>query len=228
MTAPHADRPADEAPEASDTLPSFTELVADQLGGVKGLIESSIPVAVFVITNVVWSLRPALYASVGLGVAIAVFRLARGEPVRHAVNGLFGIGLGAVLVARSGQARDFHLPTILWSLAYAGALILSILARWPLVGFIWSVTFGRGSGVWRTDRRLHRLFVWLTVLWAAVYLLKAGVLYSLWAAEQVDALGPRPRHLTRRGTGSRPPPPDRSDSPPEVRRPARDGARRRG
>lgn len=188
MTAPHADRPTG-APGAPETPPTFTEQVADQLGGVKGLIESSIPVAVFVVTNVVWSLRPALYASIGLGVAIAAVRLVRGEPVRHAVNGLFGIGLGAVLVARSGQARDFHLPTILWSLAYAGALIFSVLARRPLVGFIWSVSFGRGSPVWRTDRRLHRLFIWLTVLWAAVYLLKAGVLYSLWAAEQVDALG---------------------------------------
>ena len=36
-----------------EPLPSFSEQLADQLGGWRGLIESSIPVTVFVIANIV-------------------------------------------------------------------------------------------------------------------------------------------------------------------------------
>ncbi len=170
-------------------MPSLTEQVAEQVGGVRGITEASIPVAVFVVLNIITELRPALYASVATALAIAAYRLARRQPIRHAVNGLFGIGLGAVLVLRSGQARDFHLTTILWSLGYGIALLLSTLARWPLVGFIWSVTFGGGDTTWRGDRRLRRLFGWLTAAWAAVYLIKSAILFVLWQADRTDALG---------------------------------------
>ena len=46
--------------EESKRLPSFSEQVADQLGGVRGMVESSVPVIAFVFVNVVWSLKPAL------------------------------------------------------------------------------------------------------------------------------------------------------------------------
>ena len=36
-------------------MPTFSEQVADQLGGVRGMVESSIPVLAFVLVNVVWA-----------------------------------------------------------------------------------------------------------------------------------------------------------------------------
>jgi len=68
-------RESDESGEES--LPSFSEQLAEQLGGWRGLIESSIPVTVFVIVNVVTSLRPAIIVSVASGLLIAVYRLSR-------------------------------------------------------------------------------------------------------------------------------------------------------
>ena len=35
------------------------------------------------------------------------------KPVRHAVNGLFGIAIGAFIAWRTGEARDFYLPGII-------------------------------------------------------------------------------------------------------------------
>ncbi|GII20494.1 DUF3159 domain-containing protein [Planosporangium mesophilum] len=170
-------------------VPSFSEQIAEQLGGVRGLVESSVPVAVFVVTNIVWALRPALIISVLIGLGIAGWRLSRREPIRHALNGLFGIGLGAFLASRTGQAKDFHLPTILYTLGYAAALIASVVVRRPLVGWVWSVTFAGGSERWRTEPRLLRLFGRLTVLWAAVYVIKVTVLSSLYLANRDNALG---------------------------------------
>ena len=45
-------RPA-AAPEGEEPLPSFAEQMADQLGGWRGLVESSIPVVVFVLANII-------------------------------------------------------------------------------------------------------------------------------------------------------------------------------
>jgi hypothetical protein len=178
---------SDESGEES--LPSFSEQLAEQLGGWRGLIESSIPVTVFVIANIVADLRPAIIVAVASGLLIAVFRLARRQSVRHAVNGLFGIFIGAFIAWRSGDARDFYLPGIIISAAYALAMVVSIAIRWPLVGWIWSVVVDKGSTRWREDPALLRVFGWLTGLWAAIYLLKAGLQYGLWEAHEAYWLG---------------------------------------
>jgi hypothetical protein len=188
MTTPSR-RESSTDEEEDLALPPFSEQIAEQLGGVRGLIESSIPVAVFVITNIVWALRPALILSVVIGVGIAIYRLSRREPIRHALNGLFGIAIGAIIASYTGKARDFHLPSILLTLGYAIGLTASVLARWPAVGWLWSVTFAKGTQEWRTEPRLMHLFGRLTMLWAAVYVLKVTVLSALYFTNHADALG---------------------------------------
>jgi len=179
----------EEATDDEPIEPSFSEQLAEQLGGVRGLIESSIPVTVFVVVNIVSTLRPALISSVATAVAMAVLRLSRRQSVRHAVNGLFGILVGAAIAWRTGQAKDFYLPGIVLGLAYAVAMLVSVAARRPLVGWIWSIVLGGGTTRWRDEPRLLRMFSWLTVLWAAIYLVKVAVQTGLYLANQVDALG---------------------------------------
>jgi hypothetical protein len=170
-------------------MPSFSEQMAEQLGGVRGLVESSIPVFVFVLANIAGGLKPAMFAAVGTAVVIGVYRLLRRETVRHAVNGLFGIFIGVAFAWKTGEARAFYLPGILLSVANALAMLVSVVVRRPLVGWVWSVVVGGGTTRWREERLLLRTFGWLTVLWAAVYLLKVGVQTALYLANQVNALG---------------------------------------
>ncbi|NEK85679.1 DUF3159 domain-containing protein [Blastococcus saxobsidens] len=42
---------------------------------------------------------------------------------------------------------------------------------------------------WRDDPRLLRAYAWLTVLWAATFLLRAGVQWVLYRADEVELLG---------------------------------------
>ncbi|TML27404.1 MAG: DUF3159 domain-containing protein, partial [Actinobacteria bacterium] len=158
-----------------EELPTFTEQLASQLGGVRGVIESGIPVLVFVIAKLLLPLTPALIVAVGSAVAIAVWRLARRQSVRHAVNGLVGIGIGAFLAWKTGSAKAFYLPGILISFGYGLALLVSVLVRRPLVGWAWSVLVAKGSTEWRGNPRLVRTFSWLTVLWAVTYLVKVAI-----------------------------------------------------
>lgn len=181
-------RPATD-PETEEPLPSFTEQMAEQLGGVRGMTESSIPVLVFVLCNVVFELRPAVIASVGVALGIAGLRLAQRRPVRYAVNGLFGVGIGAWLAWNSGDERDFYLPGILYGIAYGVVLLGSAVVRQPLVGWIWSILAGGGKSEWRRNERMVRTFTWLTVLWGVVWLIKVGVQAALYLAEMGTALG---------------------------------------
>jgi hypothetical protein len=183
VTGQNVSTPEDEK------LPPFSEQLAEQLGGWRGLVESSIPVTVFVIANILLELRPAIIVAVSSGLLIAVFRLFRRQSVRHAVNGLFGIFVGAFIAWRSGDARDFYLPGIFISAGYAVALILSAVFRWPLVGWIWSVVLDGGKTRWREDPVLLRVFGWLTVLWATVYIAKVGIQYGLYLADEESLLG---------------------------------------
>ncbi|GAB3972861.1 DUF3159 domain-containing protein [Plantactinospora veratri] len=195
MTAgqPRTDSPGSD-PTASRTedeeqLPSLTEQMAEQLGGWRGMVESSVPVVVFVAVNIITELRPAVIASVAVAVLIAVVRLFQRRPVRHAVNGLVGIGIGAMIAWRTGDERDFYLPGILYGIVYGLVLLGSAVIRQPLVGWIWSIIAAGGRSEWRQDPRLVRTFNRLTVLWGVVWLAKVGVQAGLYLADMDTALG---------------------------------------
>lgn len=183
------------ATEEDEPLPSFSEQMSEQLGGWRGLVESSIPITVFVLLNFIgektdrWELRTTLIASCAVALLIAGYRLSRRQPVRHAMNGLFGIAIGAYIAYRSGDARDFYLPGILYTGGYALVLLLSALARWPVVGWLWSVMFDGGSKRWRGNAELRRAFTWLTLFWSGVYFAKFAIQGGLYLTKQNDLLG---------------------------------------
>jgi len=168
--------PARSADE--DRLPTFSEQLASQLGGVRGTIEAAVPIVVFILVNQFWALRPALITAVTVAVGIGVYRLIRRQAVRHAANGLIGIVVGAAVAWRSGEARDVYLPSILYTAGYCAALLGSVVIRRPFVGWLWSVIADKGAQRWFRDRGLRRVFAWLTLVWAASYLIKlAGYLW---------------------------------------------------
>jgi hypothetical protein len=181
MTSREADSPrtAESSGEPDERLPTFSQQVASQLGGVRGTIEAAIPILVFVVVNVAWSLRPALIAAVAVALGIGGYRLARRQSVRHAANGLLGIVIGAVIASRSGQAADFYLPGIWYTAGYCLALVGSVVIRRPFVGWLWAVIADNGDTRWYRDEGLRRIFTWLTVVWSASYLIKLGG--YLWA-----------------------------------------------
>jgi hypothetical protein len=167
---------------ADETLPTFSEQVAQQLGGARGMIESGVPVLAFVVVNVVWDLTPALIVAIVVALAIAGYRLYKRESIRGAVNGLFGIGIGALIAWKTHDPKTFYLPGILLSLAYGVAMLASVVLRLPLVGWLWAVVADKGSQRWRRLPELRRTFGWLTVLWATTYLVKVVVNFLVYFA----------------------------------------------
>jgi hypothetical protein len=185
--------------EADDELPSMSEQIAEQLGGVRGLVESSLPVLAFVLFNVIlssaldldkrtalyWAIAGSMISAVGIG----VFRLTRRQPVRHAVNGILGIAIGAFLAWRTGKAENFYLPGILITFGQAALFLISAMVRKPLIGYAWGIMANKGHQDWFGNARLFRTFQWLTLVWVVSLCLRAGVQLFLWAQHEANALG---------------------------------------
>jgi hypothetical protein len=166
----------EQQPAGEPTTPKPTPLLVESIGGWRGLVDSGLPVVVFVLVNAVAGLRTAIWAAIGAGVVLFGIRLARKETVQQALSGFFGILIAAFIANRTGEAKGFFLLGIWASFAYSAVFLVSVLARWPLVGLIWEYADGRGIGTaWRRDRPLMRVYTWCTLLWVLVFLARGLV-----------------------------------------------------
>ncbi|MDN5747651.1 MAG: DUF3159 domain-containing protein [Pseudonocardia sp.] len=160
----------------------------EQMGGVIGIVASSIPVVVFVLANLLFTLRVGVISALAAGVAIAVWRIVRRQPLQPAVSGLLGVGVAAYIAYRTGEARGFYLPGLIYSAVLGLAFLVSVLVRWPLAGVIWHGINGDGQG-WRSSPALLRAYTWASLLWALVFAARLVVQGLLYNAEAETWLG---------------------------------------
>ena len=165
-----------------------TRTVWEQIGGPVGMLDSGLPVVVFVLVNAIWHhLGLSIGSALGAGVLIALARLIRHKPVTQAVAGLFGVGIAAFIAHRTGSAKGYFLLGIWSFVLYGSALLVSILVRWPLIGVLWESINGRGTK-WRQDRRLVRRYDYATAVWAVVFAARFFVQNQLYQANEVGWL----------------------------------------
>lgn len=155
----------------------------EQLGGVKGLIDSGLPVVVFVIANALAQLKVAIIAALVAGVAVFALRLARRESPQFAVSGLFGVAIAAYFAHRLGRAEGFFIPGIILNAAYFVVFAGSIVIRRPLIGVLWTY-FGDGAQGWRQQPVLRRAYTLATLWWALMYGAKTGLQGLLYLQHQ--------------------------------------------
>ncbi|GIF76318.1 DUF3159 domain-containing protein [Asanoa siamensis] len=165
------------------------ESLNDVLGGRRGAIEASLPPLAF---GVGWvaggsSVLAGVLAALGVGGAVAVWRLSRGHRPLAVVISLFGVCIAALVVLRTGRAADFFLLQLLTNAASALAWLVSIAVRWPLLGVIVGAALGQRTR-WRKDPALVRAYAWGSVVWVMQYVLRVAVFLPLYAADRVLAL----------------------------------------
>jgi hypothetical protein len=170
----------------SDRPPTMAELI----GGPIGLAESSAPGVAFVIAYIASGsdTRTSVIVAVALALVMAVVRVVRRESPRQTISGLVGVAIAAFIATKSGKAENFFLPGLLLNIAYASAFLISIAARWPLVGVIVGNLDGEGTA-WRDDPVRMKVFTKASWLWAGLFLFRLAVQLPLYAASAVVALG---------------------------------------
>ena len=167
--------------------PSPVDVLLARAGGIRGLVYSALPVAVFAATNPALGLRAAITAAVLVAAVILGWQLLRRESVRPAVFGFAAVaGCGAFALI-TGQAKDFYLPGIWMYLALAVVFTTSLVVRRPLVGMVWAWVTGR-DGAWRRIRRVRTAFDLATAVMATASWSRFLVQHHLYDTDQEGLL----------------------------------------
>ena len=177
-------------PAAYDTVEAAVRAqLAKALGGRRGILEAAVPTIAFTISWIsTEQLRLSLIISIGTAVLLLLVRLAQRSTPQFVLNSLVGIAVGAFLASRTGEAKDVFLPGILYNAAYAAGMLVSIMVRWPVVGFLVGAITGELSA-WRNDPGMVRLCSRLTWLLLLPCVLRVVVQLPLYYADQVAVLG---------------------------------------
>ncbi|MEU7744653.1 DUF3159 domain-containing protein [Nonomuraea sp. NPDC049158] len=179
---------------AHDTVEAAVRAqLAKAFGGVRGIIEAAVPTIAFTLSWIVTEeLKTSLIVSISLAVVLLLARLAQRSTPQFVINSLIGIAIGAFFASRSGDAKDYFLPGILWNAGYSVAMLLSIVTRWPVVGFLIGSVTGDPTA-WHKDPGIVKLCVKLTWLLMLPCVVRVAVQLPVWLVgggdEAVAALG---------------------------------------
>jgi hypothetical protein len=175
------------------TLPGNTsnritpERLLSQLGGVSGLIYSSLPVVTFVACSSLLGLVPAIGAALGVAALVLVWRLIRRESTQPAFSGFIGVAVCALVAYVVGASKGYFLLGIWMSLLWAVVFTVSVVIRRPLVGYAWSWATGRDRA-WRNVSRAVYAFDIATLCWVLVFGARFVVQRLLYDADQTGWL----------------------------------------
>lgn len=167
---------------------SKANAVLAQVGGISGLIYSSLPVVAFVPVSSLFGLMPAIVSALGVAALILIWRLARRETAQPAISGFFGVGICALIAYVMGESKGYFLLGIWTSLVWASVFALSVLLRRPVVGVVWAWVSGHDRG-WRDVRKAVRVFDAATLVWVLVFASRFVVQHHLYDADQTGWLG---------------------------------------
>jgi Protein of unknown function (DUF3159) len=163
------------------------------LGGIRGSVETALPTVAF-IAAWVWrhDVRTAVGASAVVALVLLVSRLAARQTPRYVLSAVGATAVAAFFALRSGRAEDAFLPGILASAAWGAAALVSVVARWPVVGFIVAAGDPRMAEDplgWRRDRGLVRVCQRLTMVLVGLYALRVAIMLPMYLAGEVTLLG---------------------------------------
>jgi uncharacterized protein DUF3159 len=177
--------------DAAEVRAATEAALLEAFGGVQGMVETTVPGLVFVVVYTInHSISTSAFSALGLSVALAVVRLARKDTtLKHAFSGVFGIGFGVLFAMMSGNAKNFYLPSMLYTLGLGVAYVVSAMARFPLLGLVLGPVF-RENLSWRT-RNPGRLVAYTKASWAwgLILLGKSAILFPLYWWGDVQQLG---------------------------------------
>lgn len=174
MAEPAASPPRGPAPAPAPAKQLSASTFVEVFGGVRGLFNSSLPAAVFVLVRLFAPLNTAIVAAVVSGLLVVVLRRSRGQSLQQAASGFFALVLAVVISRSTGTGKGFFLPGILITAGSGLVFLVSLLLRRPAVA-VALAAFDPRYAPWRELPALRRACVLSTAAWAASFFLRAGV-----------------------------------------------------
>lgn len=183
------DDPTDSADGTATGTPDSAMSMVAAFGGVRGMIDMTVPGLVFVVVfTITRATPPSAWSAVAVAAVLAGIRLMRRETLMHALGGFLGVAIAAFVALKSGRAENFYLLGVLLSGGYALAYTVSILVRWPLIGVVLGPILGENF-TWRKNPARAAAYTKATWVWVALFMLRIVVQVPLYLADKVTWLG---------------------------------------
>ncbi|MEU3948237.1 DUF3159 domain-containing protein [Streptomyces sp. NPDC029526] len=184
------DKPTTEDTSADDARAVTEAALFEAFGGVRGMVETVLPGLLFVsIYTVNKDLHMSAIAALAVSLVLVVVRLAMKDTVKHAFSGVFGVGFGVVFAMMTGNAKDFYLPGMLYTLGLALAYVITAMAGVPLIGLMLGPIF-RENLSWRTrNPGRKKAYTKASYAWGLILLGKSAILFPLYWWADTTQLG---------------------------------------
>ena len=203
----------------------------DMLRDPRVLVDTGLGPVAFVTVNALADLDTAAIVAMAISGVVALYRAIRRHPLTNALAGVLGTGLAVFIALKTGSASGYFVPRALQNAGLCLGFVVSVLARRPLVGLVAAPLYDIPGG-WREDPRVRRPFAEASLVWAALFGLRATVYAVLIAAGKEGALAAAvvvlgwpaflgtlwftyryvPYRFSRLGVDPRPPAPTPSDA----------------
>jgi hypothetical protein len=165
------------------------ELFEKALGGWRGLLDSGLPAAVFLILYLVFSeLNWALYSALAVGLVIFIIRIIKKESLSQVIAGFIGLAISVFITYRTNNAANFFLTGLVTNAIYAAVFAGSIFIKKPLLAYLIGALSG-DTKLWLTDQKLRRVAVNLTWFWVGLFTVRLLVQLPLYFNQEVGWLG---------------------------------------
>jgi hypothetical protein len=163
--------------------------VVTALGGKKGIIDSTIPSLVFLLTyNITHNLRACLYVSIATAALLMIYRLIKRDTLMHSISGFIGIAFCGWFAWKTGSAKSYYAPSLWKNSGFMLLYLISILVKYPLIGVLLGPILGENLK-WRKDPKRLSAYTKATWIWFALFAIRLAIQYPLFKANQLNALG---------------------------------------
>ena len=181
------DKPTEDT-QADDARAVTEAALFEAFGGVRGMVETVLPGLLFVtIFTINKDLHLSAIAALAVSLLLVVVRLVMRDTVKHAFSGVFGVAFGVVFAMMTGNAKNFYLPGMLYTLGLGLAYVITTLAGVPLMGLILGPVFKENLS-WRTrNPGRKKAYSKASYAWGGILLAKCAILFPLyWWADTTE------------------------------------------
>jgi len=158
------------------------------LAGRSSFLDSLLPPLFFVLLNLIWGIQVAIWASLGLAVAILAYRLLRRQTLLYALGGAGGVALAALIAQLLGRAEGFFLPTMISGALTVLLCFMSVIVGRPIVALTSSIA-RRWPLNWYWHPKVRPAYSEVTWMWVVFFGLRLLLQFNLFQEEAASLLG---------------------------------------
>ncbi len=173
-------------------MSSFQEILEELRSVLSGrarrLLDSFLPLVVFLVFSPLAGLNVALWAAGGVAALFAIYRILRQESLVYALGGLGGVALAGVFALVSGSGRGFFLPGLISGGITVIVCVVSVAFNRPVVAWT-SMVARRWPRDWYWHPRVLPAYNEVTIGWGVAFAGRLVIELYLFGQVELGILG---------------------------------------